>query len=654
MHDADRALLSDHALRVNADSSEIVFDRAFFDALPTIVFVFDDGGNVVFVNRALVEYAGGASEAFLGGRWLESVPSTEVQRTRARFARGAARGKPFSIKLRIRSAAGSFRTFEARMTPQARGRGASHYWIGVATDRESERDSEERLADTELRFQSVLDSIPLIVWTADASGWIDWYNAHWYRFTGQTPEEAAGWGWQAAHHPEDFPKVMERWPESIRTGKPFEMEFRLRRADGDFRWMLTRIVPLCDASGTVLRWFGSNTDIEEQKRIEQRSRRVATLLHEALLPAELPRVPGLRIDGLYLPAESDALVGGDWYDAIVLGDGRVLVSCGDVTGHGLQAAADAFRLRQAIAFAGREDPDPATVLRRLNSVMVGEGGALATAVVALFSVDRTSVAIALAGHPPPIIANPDGDARAIAPDGFPLGLASDLSVTTRSYPLAPDAVVLFYTDGLTEFSRDVIAAERNLEDAAAVLAAGTSHASSAHFVRDTALAGHRPYDDVAILVLQCGDRAAPAATNVIVTFKTWRFHSSHPQSAHNARIELGRYLAAFDADDGDVANAELVIGEILANTVEHAPGLVEITIDWRQARPRLTIVDSGRGVVPREPCLPEALSEDGRGLYLIYALADDVSITAVPTVGTTVACTLRMRRAVGEEPGQHR
>src|SRR5665213_3083097 len=79
---------------------------------------------------------------------------------------------------------------------------------------------------------------------ARADGWIDWYNARWYDYTAQTPDEASGWGWQAVHHPEDLPKVMLAWPRSIATGEPFEMEFRLRGADGQFRWFLTRATPL--------------------------------------------------------------------------------------------------------------------------------------------------------------------------------------------------------------------------------------------------------------------------------------------------------------------------------------------------------------------------------------------------------------------------
>src|SRR5665213_1247052 len=111
-------------------------------------------------------------------------------------------------------------------------------------------------------FRVVADAVPQMMWSARADGWIDWYNARWYDYTAQTPDEASGWGWQAVHHPEDLPKVMLAWPRSIATGEPFEMEFRLRGADGQFRWFLTRATPLRGDDGRVARWFGTNTDID--------------------------------------------------------------------------------------------------------------------------------------------------------------------------------------------------------------------------------------------------------------------------------------------------------------------------------------------------------------------------------------------------------
>src|SRR5437868_6682720 len=103
---------------------------------------------------------------------------------------------------------------------------------------------------------------------ARADGWIFWYNRLWYQFTGTTPEEMEGWGWQTVHDPGKLPEVLAQWKISIETGEPFEMTFPLRGSDGAFRPFLTRVFPVKDADGQVLRWFGTNTDITEQVEAE--------------------------------------------------------------------------------------------------------------------------------------------------------------------------------------------------------------------------------------------------------------------------------------------------------------------------------------------------------------------------------------------------
>ena len=438
---------------------------------------------------------------------------------------------------------------------------------------------------------------------------------------------------------------MERWPASIASGEPFEMEFRLRGSDGIFRWMLTRVVPLKDDAGRVERWFGSNIDIEDRKRSEQRSRRVASLLQEALLPSSLPAVDGLVLDALYLPAESDALVGGDWYDAVELGNGRVLLSCGDVTGHGLEAAASAARLRQTIAFAGRERPDPANVLERVNAVLVAEAAPFATAAVAVFDRATSCVTFALAGHPPPIVAQPGAGAGAVSFGGLPLGVAADATFEEQTVKLERDAAFVLYTDGLIEFDRDLLGAQRALENAVTTLASDAFVARPARFIRDRVLGLIEARDDVAILVVRPARAGTTAPAPDVPLHRTWRFHSSHALSAHVARLEVTSYLRALANDAAAVSEAELVIGELLANTVEHAPGLVEVSIDWEAAEPILRVRDSGSGMPPvRQRGLPASLDEGGRGLFLVHTLADDVTIVATPTVGTEIACRLRLRR----------
>ena len=141
--------------------------------------------------------------------------------------------------------------------------------IGMVHDITERKLAEERLYESELQFRTLADSIPNLAWWANGDGYITWYNRRWYEYTGSTPEQMEGWGWQSVHDPNELPRVLERWKASIATGTPFNMEFPLRGRDGQFRWFLTRVLPLKDAAGRVVRWFGTNTDVTEVHQARQ-------------------------------------------------------------------------------------------------------------------------------------------------------------------------------------------------------------------------------------------------------------------------------------------------------------------------------------------------------------------------------------------------
>ncbi len=130
----------------------------------------------------------------------------------------------------------------------------------------------EELSRREGQFRNLAEALPALCWMAYGDGEIFWYNSRWYEYTGTTLEQMEGWGWRSVHDPDILPEVMERWTASIRTGGSFEMVFPLRRADGAFRPFLTRVVPIRDEDGRVVRWFGMNTDITGQKEIEKELR----------------------------------------------------------------------------------------------------------------------------------------------------------------------------------------------------------------------------------------------------------------------------------------------------------------------------------------------------------------------------------------------
>src|SRR5713101_8449018 len=125
---------------------------------------------------------------------------------------------------------------------------------------------------SEARLRQVSDTIPTLAWCNLSDGPNEFLNKKWHEYTGLSPEESHGWGWQVAFHPEDLPLLMEKWRELLVSAEPGEMEARLRRHDGVFRWFLIRVEPLRDQTGKVIRWYGTSTDIQELKQTEEKLR----------------------------------------------------------------------------------------------------------------------------------------------------------------------------------------------------------------------------------------------------------------------------------------------------------------------------------------------------------------------------------------------
>jgi PAS domain S-box-containing protein len=123
---------------------------------------------------------------------------------------------------------------------------------------------------SEQLYRVLAEAIPQIVWTASADGWFDYYNQRWFEYTGLTLEETQGWGWQLALHPDDVENCVESWKTSVQTGGTYEVEYRFKRAsDGAYRWHLGRALPVRDAEGKILKWFGTCTDIDDRQRSAQ-------------------------------------------------------------------------------------------------------------------------------------------------------------------------------------------------------------------------------------------------------------------------------------------------------------------------------------------------------------------------------------------------
>jgi PAS domain S-box-containing protein len=326
--------------------------------------------------------------------------------------------------------------------------------LGVAVDRLR---AEAVVRESEVRFRELADSAPVMIWTTDAAGRVTFINRGWLRFTGTTLEEELGDTWTFGVHPDDAQGVLATWTAALKARDPWEHEYRLRQEDGGYRWIVDRGVPRFDG-GTFVGYVGTATDIHERKTMEQRllrvyerEHRVAEILQRSLLPERLPELPGLALAARYLPAGRGAAVGGDWYDALELQDGRIALAVGDVVGHGLRAAAVMGQLRNALRAYALVDSSPARIVGRLRR-LVEVGGQEATATLLLLTLDRETgeIAYTSAGHPPPLLLTGEGPRFLEEGRSVPVGTIEPAAFEEARAVLPEGATLLLYTDGLVE------------------------------------------------------------------------------------------------------------------------------------------------------------------------------------------------------------
>lgn len=161
--------------------------------------------------------------------------------------------------------------------------GQADRFIGIIEDITERKLAEEALRRSEAELRALADSIPQLAWMAEPDGHIFWYNRRWYEYTGTTPDEMLGWGWEKVHHPDHLQRMLPTWRRALVTGEPWEDTFPLRSAAGPYRWFLSRAFPIRGADGMITRWFGTNTDVDEEKRAQEvlkDERRILELLQE--------------------------------------------------------------------------------------------------------------------------------------------------------------------------------------------------------------------------------------------------------------------------------------------------------------------------------------------------------------------------------------
>ena len=363
-----------------------------------------------------------------------------------------------------------------------------------------------------------------------------------------------------------------------------------------------------------------------------REQRLAQTLQKATLPTRLAVVSGASLSVVYRPAAIGVQVGGDWYDSYDLEDNRVLLTIGDVTGHGLQASIVMGKLRHAINVVAMYEHDPVRILDTAERIVLRRyPDSVATAFIAILDAAAGTITYANAGHPYPIVRLPDGSLRELRADGLPIGLRSLApSAESVTEPLGGADLLAFYTDGLTEAQRDPIAGEERLHRALQTQTA-LCVSNVAEFLEDFCLQGPSP-DDVAIMCLN------------FKHYRRWTFDSSDGHSARRARHELVDELSSCVTPDSDVKGAEIIFGELAANAAKHAAGRVDVALEWSDDAPVLHFIDRGGGCAMIAPPHPSELTEHGRGFWLLHRLGGQINIDVLPGFGCQISVGLPVVR----------
>jgi signal transduction histidine kinase/serine phosphatase RsbU (regulator of sigma subunit) len=387
----------------------------------------------------------------------------------------------------------------------------------------------------------------------------------------------------------------------------------------------------------------ANIALARLRREYEREHRVADSFQRASLPQELPTVPGLTFNAIYSPGGNDAQVGGDWYDAVRLLDGRVVVSIGDVAGSGVRAAVTMGNMRQIIRGIAQVHADPVLMLNAADRALRSEHPELfVTAFVGILDPATRTLTYASAGHPPPYVRMPNGDVVPLAETGLPLGLRhSRVDNLARTVAIPDGALLVMYTDGLTEATRDALEGDARVRSALRrdEIARATNPAEALqHAVLDDGATG----DDVAILTVWLGSADVPLSGAPLTT--RWKFEADNAIAAQRARREFGDALRERGASFEDIYTAEVVFGELVGNVVRYAPGMAEVTVDWSGPLPVLHVVDDGPGFRHHAFLPNDIYAESGRGLYLITMLTEDFHVTKRPERGSHARAVLSLDR----------
>ncbi|WFU51610.1 PAS domain S-box protein [Sinorhizobium terangae] len=242
--------------------------RSLVDLHPQVPWTADAKGEVLEVGPRWTEFTGLGEKETLGRGWAKAVHPQDAAMVHTQWQRSLSSGEPLDVEYRLLTATGHYRWFRGRAVAKRNSAGEIARWYGVLEDVDDIRRAVEALRESEARFRAIADDAPVMIWVADPSGDTSFFNRLWLETTGQTEAEALGFGWVDVIHPDDREKVQETFFHAATGKEPVRSEYRLRRADGRWAWVIDVGQPRFADDGTFLGYVGSVLDITERRAAE--------------------------------------------------------------------------------------------------------------------------------------------------------------------------------------------------------------------------------------------------------------------------------------------------------------------------------------------------------------------------------------------------
>jgi PAS domain S-box-containing protein len=246
--------------------------RTSLESLPQLVWTSSPEGRCNYLSRRWFEYTGQPADDFSSDAWIEPVHPEDRQKVLAQWKEAREKESTLDLECRIRGADGAYRWFRELAVPMRDSAGFITHWLGTSTDINAAKLAETALRESESRLRQLADAMPQMAWTAEPDGSVDYFNGRWCEYSGMSRDDLKNPGGYVLLHPDDLESFLARWKASVESGEGCDIEYRLRRSDGIYRWFLRRAEPVRNSEGQIVRWFGTCTDIEDYKLAEEKIR----------------------------------------------------------------------------------------------------------------------------------------------------------------------------------------------------------------------------------------------------------------------------------------------------------------------------------------------------------------------------------------------